>query len=210
MIKVLVADDHAVVRKGIRQIVAETNDIIVAGETDDGRSTLHEVAKRAYDMVLLDISLPDMSGLEVLKQLTHQKPQLRVLILSMYPEEQYAIRALKAGAWGYVTKQSAPDELISAIRNVSQGRRYVSSSLAENLALWVGSGTGTPLHHSLSDREYQVMCLIASGKTAKEISEELLLSVKTVYSYRTRVLEKMEMKHNAELTRYAMQHGLIS
>lgn len=210
MIKVLVADDHAVVRKGLRQIVADTNDIVVAGEAIDGKSTLREVSENEYDMVLLDIALPDMSGLEVLKQLANRKPQLRVLILSMYPEEQYAIRALKAGAWGYVTKQSAPDELITAIRNVSQGRRYVSSSLAENLALWVGSGTGTPLHQQLSDREYQVMCMIAAGKTANQISQELLLSVKTVYSYRSRVLEKMGMKHNAEPTRYAIQHGLIS
>jgi DNA-binding NarL/FixJ family response regulator len=160
-------------------------------------------------MVLLDISMPGMSGLEVLKQLKIEKPKLPVLVLSMHPEEQYAVRALRAGASGYLTKESAPDELITAIRKISQGRKYITSSLAERIAFEMEIDSEKPLHDILSDREYQVLRLIAAGKTIKQIAEELSLSIKTVSTYRTRIMEKMKMKTNAELMHYAIKHELL-
>jgi two-component system invasion response regulator UvrY len=210
MIRLLIADDHAVVRKGMKQILAETKDIIVADEASNGREALEKARKNNYDMALLDISMPGRDGLEVLKELKSLKPKLPVLMLSMYPEEQYAVRSLRSGAAGYLTKDSAPDELISAIRKVSSGGKYVSVSLAEKLALKLGADLETPLHETLSDREYQVMCMIASGKTVKEIGEQLSLSVKTVSTYRTRILDKMRLKGNAELTRYAIENKLVT
>ncbi len=209
-IRLLIGDDHAVVRKGMKQILAETKDIVVADEAGNGREVLEKVRKSDFDMVLLDISMPGRDGLEILKELKSLKPKLPVLMLSMYPEEQYAVRSLRSGASGYLTKDSAPDELISAIRKVSSGGKYVSASLAEKLALKLGADVEKPLHEALSDREYQVMCMIASGKAVKEIGEELSLSVKTVSTYRSRILEKMRLKGNAELTRYAIDNKLVS
>src|SRR5574341_1080594 len=187
MIKVLIADDHPIVRQGLRQILKETPDIVVAGEAGSGAETLSEVSKNDYDVVLLDISMPGRNGLDILQQLKLEKPALHVLILSTYPEEQYAIRALKDGASGYLTKSSAPDELVTAIRKVATGGKYVSAALAEKLAFDLSLNNPKLLHETLSDREYQVMCMIASGKMAKEIAAELSLSVKTISTYRTQI-----------------------
>lgn len=209
MIRILIADDHAIVRQGLKQIVADTPDLVVTGEAERGREVLEKVSKDDYDVVLLDITMPDKTGLEVLEELKRIKPNLPVLILSMHPEDQYAIRAIRAGASGYVTKAGVPDELVTAIRKVSVGNKYISSSLAEKLAVYLETGAEKPLHQVLSDREYRVMCLIASGKTVKEIAEELFLSVKTVSTYRSRVLQKMKMKNNAQLTHYCVQNQLV-
>ncbi len=208
-VRILIADDHIVVREGLKQILAETPDLVVAGEAANGNEVLSKALTESYDVVVLDIAMPGMSGLDVLKELRVERPDLPVLILSMYPEEQYAIRVLKAGASGYLTKETATHELITAIRKVSQGKRYISPTFAEKLALNLERMEGRALHESLSDREYQVMCMIASGKTVKEIAEILSLSVKTVSTYRARVLEKMEMRNNSELTHYAIQNKLI-
>ena len=209
MIRILIADDHVIVREGLKQIVAETSDMVVADEAGSGHEVLNKVLKNDYDVVVLDITMPGMNGVDILNQLKNQRPELPVLILSMHPEEQYAVRVLRAGASGYLTKESAPDELIAAIRKVSAGKKYVSSSLAEKLAFELEIDTVKPLHETLSDREYQVMYMIASGKTVKKIAEEIFLSVKTVSTYRARILKKMKMKNNAELTYYAIKHGLV-
>ena len=209
MLRILVADDHAIVREGLKQILAETSDIVVGGEASDGNQALNQARTAAYDLVLLDIAMPGMNGLEVLKQLKSERPDLPVLMLSMYPEEQFAVRTLKAGASGYLTKQSAPSELIAAIRKVCNGGKYVTSSLAESLAVYLESDSDRPPHELLSDREYEVMLMIASGKTVKMIGKELSLSVKTVSTNRSRALRKMGMKTNAELTYYAIKHGLV-
>jgi two-component system invasion response regulator UvrY len=209
MIKIFIGDDHAIVREGLKQIVAETSDMVVAGEAANGQQVLEQVRKGDWDLILLDIAMPGRGGLDILKQLRRERPKLPVLMLSMYPEEQYAVRALKAGASGYLTKESAPEELIAAIRKVSPGGKYVSSSLAEKLAVYLETDTEKPAHEMLSDREYQVMLMIASGKTAKQIADELSLSVKTVSTHRARTLEKMGMKNNAEITYYAIKQGLV-
>lgn len=209
MIKILIADDHTIVREGLKQILSETSDIVVAGEADSGQEALKKVRASAYDLILLDISLPGMSGLDVLKQIKCLKPALPILILSMYPEEQYAVRTLRAGAAGYLTKESASTELIEAIRKVAQGRKYITTSLAERIAVDWEIEKDKPLHEKLSDREYQVFCMIASGKTVKEISEALSLSIKTVSTHRSRILKKMSMDNNAQLTHYAIKHNLV-
>jgi two-component system invasion response regulator UvrY len=209
MIKVLIADDHAIVRKGLKQILEETPDLMVAGEADNGREILSMIRKEEFDVIVLDISLPGKSGLDILKDIKNEHPNLPVLVLSMHPEEQYAIRVLKAGAKAYLTKESAPDELITALRKVSRGGKYITSSLAERLAGNLEQNMSQPLHNMLSDREYTVMCLIASGKTISEIAEELCLSPKTISTYRTRLLKKMHMKTNAEVMHYAMEHSLV-
>ena len=210
MLKVLVVDDHIVVRKGVRQILSDVDDIVVGAEASDGHQALSQIREEDYDVILLDISMPGVSGLDVLKRMKAEEPQLPVLLLSMYLEEQYAVRTLRAGASGYLTKESAPDELISAIRKVCQGEKYVTASLAEKLAVHLGADVERPLHELLSDREYQVVTLIASGKTVSQIAAELSLSVKTVSTHRSRALEKMGMKTNAEFTYYAVTHGLVS
>ena len=209
MIKILIADDHPVVRKGLKEIIEEIPDMAVRGEASTGHEALEKVRKGDFDIVVLDISMPAGNGLDILKQLKDEKPELSVLILSMYPEEHYAVRVLRAGASGYLTKESAPEELIAAIRKASKGGKYISSSLAEKLAFDLEIDVERPLHETLSDREYQVMLMIASGKTVKEIGEELFLSVKTVSTYRSRILEKMKMKTNAELIHYAIKNGLL-
>ncbi len=209
MIKILVADDHAIVREGLKQIIADIPDMVVADEASSGQEVLRKASEHDYDLVLLDITMPDRSGLDILKELKSQRPELHILVLSIHPEEQYAVRVLKAGASGYLTKESAPDELITAIRKASLGGKYVSFPLAEKLAFNLETGAGKPLHQTLSDREYQVMCMIASGKTVKEIAEELLLGIKTISTYRSRVLQKMQMKNNVELIRYAILNRLV-
>jgi len=209
MIKILIADDHAIVREGLKQILAETSDMVVGGEATNGQEVLEHVRREDWDLVLLDLAMPGKDGLETLKELKLEKPKLPVLVLSIYPEEQYAVRLLKAGAAGYLTKESAPEELIAAIRKVSQKGKYISSSLAGKLAFYLGAGAEKPLHEMLSDREYKVILMIASGKTVKEIAYEMFLSIKTVSTYRVRALNKMGMKKNAEFTYYALKHGLV-
>ena len=209
MIKLLIVDDHQIVREGLKQILSETSDIVAAGEASNGGEALSKVWKNNYDIVLLDIYMPGKSGLEVLKELKNAKPKLKILLLSMYPEEHYAVRGLRAGASGYLTKDKAPDELIDAIRRVSLGGKYVSASLAEKLAFDLEKDSDKPPHERLSDREYEVMRLIASGKTVKDIAQELSLSVKTISTYRARLLMKMDMENNAQITRYAIQNTLI-
>jgi two-component system invasion response regulator UvrY len=208
-IKILIADDHPIVRAGFKQVISDMPDMLVADEAGNGQEVLNLIGKKDYDLVLLDISMPGRSGLEILKDLKSEKPKLPVLILSIYPEEQYAIRALRAGASGYMTKASAPNELILAIRKISEGGKYISASLAEKLAYYLDGDATKPPHETLSDREYQVMLMIASGKTVTEIANELCLSVKTISTYRTHILEKMKMKNNAEITLYAVQNKLV-
>lgn len=208
-IRVLIADDHAIVRQGLRQILSDTEDMVVAGEAANGVEALQRVREAQWGVVLMDVSMPDRNGIDALKMIKKEFPRLPVLVLSMYPEDQYAIRALKAGASGYLTKQSAPEQLVQAIRTVAAGRKYVSASLAEELASAIQDDSEKPLHERLSDREYQTLCMIASGKTLSQIALELNLSVKTVSVYRARLLEKMRMKNNAELTHYGLKHELV-
>jgi two-component system, NarL family, invasion response regulator UvrY len=208
VIKILVADDHAVVRRGLIQILTEYADLTVVGEAQDAQELFTLVRSQAWDIVILDVSMPGRGGLDVLKELKSDFPERPVLILSGHPEDQYAVRTLKAGAAGYLTKDSAPGELVTAVRKAMQGGKYVSATLAEKLAFNLTPETDRLPHETLSDREYQVMCRIASGKTVSEIAEEFSLSVKTISTYRTRILEKMNLKNNAELTLYAIQHGL--
>lgn len=210
MLRILVADDHAVVREGVKQILGDVSDMVVKGEAKDGPETLEKAMHDDYDVILLDISMPGRNGLEILKEIKTNLPKIPVLILSMHPEEQYAIRALRAGASGYLTKASAPQELIGAIRKASRGGKYVTASLAEKLAFELDADMEKPPHEALSNREYQVMLMLASGKTVGEIAEELCLSAKTISTYRTRIMEKMGMKKNAELTLYAVKNQLVS
>jgi len=210
MIKILIADDHSIVREGLKQIVAESPEMAVRGEAVNGQQVLDLVHKTDYDLILLDIAMPGRGGIDILKQLKIEKPEIPVLILSMYPEDQYALRAIKAGASGYLTKESAPEELIGAIKKVARGGKYVSTDLAEKLVENLGKDTEKPDHTMLSDREYQVMTMIASGKTVKEIADELSLSVKTISTNRTRALKKMGMKNNAEFTYYAIKQDLVA
>lgn len=208
-IRVFIADDHAIVREGLKQILAEQRDIVVAGEAENGLDAIKLFRKSRCHVMLLDISMPDRNGIEVLKQIKQERPDLAVLMLSMHREDQYAIRALKAGAAGYLTKQSAPRELVTAIRQVAGGQKYVSATLAQALASQVGSDHEGAPHDGLSDREFQTLTMIASGKTVSEIARELSLSVKTVSEYRARLLAKMNLKTSAELTRYAIKNQLV-
>jgi len=209
MIKILIADDHPYIREGLKKIISKEPGMTVADEASNGQEALNKAWEKDYDVVLLDISMHGMSGLDVLKQLKKQKPKLAILILTMHPEEEYAVRVLKLGASGYLIKESAPDELIRAIKKVSEGGKYVSSSVAERLAFEIGTDYTKPLHAALADREYQVMCMIGKGKTARKIAEELSLSVKTVNTYRSRILEKMKMKTSSEIIYYAVKNNLI-
>jgi DNA-binding NarL/FixJ family response regulator len=209
MTRVLIADDHAVVREGLKRIVEENPDMEVAGEAGNGHEVLEFARRCECDLVLLDLGMPGKDGLDTLKELKLVRPHLPVLVLSVYPEEQYAVRLLRAGAAGYLTKESAPEELVAAIRKVSKGGRYVSAALAEQLAVLLGSGSDRPPHETLSDREFRVMVMLASGKTASEVADELCLSVKTISTYRSRALRKMNMRNNAEFSFYAVKHGLL-
>jgi two-component system invasion response regulator UvrY len=209
MIKVLVADDHTIVRRGIRQILAETSDIIVAGEAGTAEEVRRLVSEQRWDVVVLDISLPGASGIDLLGEIRRERPDLRVLILTVFSEDQYAVRAIRAGAAGFLTKESAPDKLIEAVRKIAAGGRCISTELAETLAsVLAGDGTGAP-HERLSDREFEIMKLLASGKTVSEVGVKLALSVKTISTHRTRLLKKMEMRTNAELTHYAVRNHLV-
>lgn len=211
MIKVLIADDHAIVRHGVKQLIAETPGMTVAGEAETGLEALHLIRSSKPDVVLMDISMPGKNGIETLKQIRSERPGLPVLILSMYPEDQYAMRLLKAGAAGYLTKESAPEQLVTALRTVAQGKRYITPAVAELLADNLGGGkeTAAAPHETLSDREDQIFRMLASGCTVSDAAEQLSLSVKTISTYRTRILEKMGMKNNAELTYYAIKNGLV-
>ena len=208
MIRVLIADDHAIVRHGLKQILAETDDLIVAGEAETGFQAIKMARLDSFDVVLLDISLPDRNGIEVLSQIKKTQPKLSVLMLSMHTEHEFAVRALKAGASGYLNKQSAPAQLVTAIRQVAAGRKYISTGLAEALANSLSGDTEQPLHELLSDREFQTLRMIASGKSLSAISEELSLSPKTVSVYRARLLEKLDLRNNSDLTRYAIKNKL--
>ncbi len=210
MIRVLIADDHAVVREGLKEIVTQNADMAVAGEASNGHEVLEFARKQDCDLVLLDLAMPGKDGVDTLKELKLIRPHLPVLILSVYPEDQYAVRLLRAGAAGYLTKESAPEDLVAAIRKVSKGGRFVSESLGEQLVFLLGSPTDRPPHEALSDREFRVMLMLASGKTATEVAGALCLSVKTISTYRSRALRKMNMRNNAEFSFYAVKHGLLS
>ena len=209
MIKVLIADDHPIVRQGLRQILSDISDMEVAGEAVNAQETLDQVRAGGWDVLVLDITMPDRSGFDILKELKHEQPDLPVLVLSIHAEEQFAVRVLKAGASGYLTKENAPGDLVKAIRKVVDGGKYISPDLAERLAFGLDTSSGQPRHETLSDREFQVMQMMASGRTLAEIAGELSLSTKTVSTYRTRLLEKMNFKTNAEIIRYAIENGLI-
>ncbi len=209
MIKVFIADDHAIVRKGLVQILNDTADMKLVGEGENGTDVLDSIGKLDYDVLVLDITMPGRNGLDILKQLKEIKPKLPVLILSMHPEDQYAKRVLKAGASGYLTKESASEELINAIRIINNGRKYITSNIAESMANDLEKNRTGPLHEKLSDREFEVMQLIAIGKTVSEIGNILSLSVKTISTNRSRILKKMNLKNNAELICYAVKHDLV-
>lgn len=209
MISVMIADDHAIVRQGLKQILSETDDIKVTGEAETGFQAIKIARQQDFDVMLLDISLPDRNGIEILKQIKKDRPSLAVLMLSMHNEHEFAIRALKAGASGYLNKQSAPAQLVVAIRQVAAGDKYVSPVVAQELANIINSDVDKPLHTTLSDREYQTLCFIAAGKTLSEISVEMFLSPKTVSVYRARLLEKLKLTNNSELIRYAIKNKLV-
>ena len=209
MIKVCVVDDHAVVREGLKRIISENSEMAVTAEASDGHEALEVIRKTPPDVLVLDITMPNWNGLEVLKAVHSELPRLPVLVLSMHSEDQYAIRVLRAGASGYLTKESAPAKLIQAIRKVMRGGKYVSASLAERLVFDLDGRSGRPPHELLSDREYQVLCMIGAGKTVTGIAAEIGLSVKTISTYRVRILEKLNMKNNAQLVRYAVTEGLV-
>lgn len=210
VLKILVVDDHPYFRRGVKDILVEGFGTVKIGEGSNAQEMLDLARQKKWDVAVMDISMPGRSGPEALKQLKSEHPKLPVLVMSMHPEDQYAIRMFKAGADGYLTKASAPDELVRAVKKVLGGGQYVSPALGEKLALTMKVGVAGAPHEQLSDREYQVLCLIASGKTVSEIAAAVNLSVTTISTYRTRILEKMNMKNNAELTRYAIQRGLVS
>lgn len=209
MIKVFIADDHSLIREGFKKILKDEIDIEIVGEAANAQDTMNFVMKNSVDILILDINLPDKSGLDLLKELREFKPDLRILILSMHPEDRFAMRVLRAGAYGYITKESAGEKLVMAIRKVYNGRKYVSEALAEKLAFELQSGSDKPVHELLSDREYQVFQMIASGKTLAEIAGSLSLAVTTVSTYRSRILEKLNLHSNAELIRYAITNKLL-
>lgn len=209
MIRILIADDHAIVRAGLKQFIADQLDMEVAGEAATGAETIALVRSQEFDIVLLDISMPDKNGIDTLKTIKQIRPDLPVLILSAHAEEQYAVNLLRAGVAGYVNKETASTQLVSAVRTAVQGRKYVSPALAQMLAEGISGSGDEPLHGSLSQREFQIFCKLAGGQAVSQIADELHLSVKTVSTYRTRVLEKMGMKSNADLTYYAVKNGII-
>jgi DNA-binding NarL/FixJ family response regulator len=209
MLRILVADDHPVVREGLKQIISRMTDMSIAAEASDGQEVMDKLNKTKVDVVILDLSMPGRNGLETLVQIHGQWSKLPILVLSQFPEEQYALRVFKAGAAGYLMKETASEELILAIRKIARGGKYVSESLAEQLASQLDAQFEKPAHAILSDREFQVLCKIAQGKSPTEIAKELSLSIKTVSTYRTRILEKLGKKNNAELIRYSIEHQLV-
>jgi DNA-binding NarL/FixJ family response regulator len=209
MIRLVLADDHTLLREGLKQVLSGASDLAVVGEAQDGHEVLQRVRGLEFDVLLLDMSMPGKSGIELIKQVRGEKPKLRILVLSMHPEPQYAVRAIKAGASGYLTKDSAPAQLVSAIRRVAAGGAFITDSVAEQLALGAMPQTEAPPHHALSDREFQVLQLLVSGKTVSEVAGGLNLSVKTVSTHKARIMQKMNMSNPTELIRYALHHGLI-
>ena len=210
MISILVVDDHALIRKGIKQLLEGIPDIRVTGEAAAGTQTINMVRDHSYDLVLLDIDLPDKHGMDVLKQLRAEQTDIKIIVLSMYPEAQYGLRAMKAGAMGYIDKQNTPEELVGAIRQVINGKKYISETLAEQMLNNLIGESQELMHQSLSNREYQTLCLMSSGKSLIEISEAMLISPKTVSVYRARMLEKMGFRNNAEAIHYAIAHHLVN
>jgi DNA-binding NarL/FixJ family response regulator len=209
MIRVLLADDHTMVRAGLKELLSETGDITVSGEANNGAEALARIRDGDYDVAVLDMSMPGRSGIELIRQVKQERPQLPILVLSMHSEEQYAVRALKAGASGYLTKESAADQLVVAIRRIAAGGAFVTPETAQRLALDVNAaGTAAP-HSLLSDREFQVLRLIAGGKSVSEIAKQLTLSVKTISTHKTRILRKMRLANQTELIRYAIEHKLL-
>ncbi len=209
MSKVLIADDHAVVRAGFRQFLEADASITQVGEAASGNATLDMLREERWDLVLLDIHMPDRSGIDILRHIHTGHPEVRVLVMSGLPEQQYAVNVLRAGASGYLSKDSAPEELMRAVRTVLAGRRYVSANLAQILVADLDGGADRPLHARLSTREFQIFCKLATGRGVSEIATELSLSVKTVSTYRSRILEKMSFHANADITSYALRNGLI-
>ena len=209
MIRVFIADDHPVVRAGIKQILAEAQDIELCGEAENGQETLDRLDRCKPHVLILDVAMPGRGGVETLKRVTDTNPEIAVIILSMYPEDQYALRLLKSGASGYLTKECASDQLVNAVRKVAQGKKYISSTLAEILADNITGNGDQPPHQELSNREYQIFCLLAGGRRVSEIADELSLSVKTISTYRMRILRKLNMTKNAELTYYAIKNKLV-
>ncbi len=207
-IKIVIADDHAIVRKGLVQIMEEIPDMEVVGEAENGREAIEKVRALRPDVVILDVNMPEKSGWDVLIQVKDEYPEMPVIILSIAPEKDYAVQFFKAKASGYLNKQSAPKELIDAIRKVNSGRKYISPSMAETLAMSLGEESDNPRHETLSPREFQIMCMIGSGKTVTEIADELSLSSATISSHRAKILQKMSMKNNAQLTHYVFQKNL--
>lgn len=209
MIRITIVDDHAILRRGLHQIAAESKDVQVTGEAGSSAEAMRMLRATPCDVVLLDISMPDRNGIETLTMIRREFPKIHVLMLSAYPEKQYAVRALKAGASGYLTKQSAPAELLGAIRTAHAGHKYLTNAAAEELANALGDDGDKQLHEALSEREYQTLCQIAAGKSLIDIAQQMSISAKTVSVYRARVLEKMRLKNNAELTHYAVTHNLV-
>ena len=207
--RILLADDHTMFREGVKQLLTNTTEFVVVDEANDAAQVIQKVQETPCDVVILDISMPGRDGIEVLKQIRQINPRLHVLILSMYPEDQYAFRSIKAGASGYLTKNRASSELIEAIQKVASGRKYISPDVAEQLAVDLERDADKPLHQKLSDREYQVMSMIASGKTVGQIARELAISISSVSTLRTRILKKFGMKTSAEITHYAIKHDLV-
>ncbi|CAG4882212.1 DNA-binding response regulator [Georgfuchsia toluolica] len=208
-IKILLVDDHAILRQGLRQILLDSEDMEVAGEAENSAQAIRLAREHQFDVVVLDITLPDRNGIETLKLLRRDQPKLAVLILTMHSEKEFGVRALKAGASGYLTKHSAAEQLVNAVRTVAKGKKYIGAALAEELANSFGTESDQPLHETLSDREYQVLCMIASGTALSEMAAKLSLSPKTVSVYRARVMAKMKFRNNTEITHYAIKHQLV-
>ncbi|MFW5734888.1 MAG: response regulator [Oceanidesulfovibrio sp.] len=209
MIKVLIADDHPIVRQGLRQVFEGSSSFVLVGEASEGSTALDMLSERGADVLLLDLNMPGMDGLEVLKRIRREHPRTRVLVLSVYPEEQYAVRVIRAGASGYLTKNTGPQEMLNAVQRVFEGGKHISAKVAELLASEVGGDLEKPPHECLSDREFEVMRLLSLGKTVTKIADELNLSPKTISTYRSRILSKMHMESNSDLTQYAIQYDLI-
>lgn len=207
--KIIIADDHVIFREGLKQVISSTENMVVTDEASNGQELLQKVQEKDYDLVILDISMPGRNGLDTLVELKKVRPKLPVLILSMHPEEQYALRAYKSGASGYMTKGSPVSELLDALRKLALGKKYVSADLAEAMICGLGEPSQTEIQHTLSNREYQVLCMIASGKTVGSIADELSLSAKTISTYRGHILRKLNMKNNSEMTRFAIENSLV-